>query len=142
MAKIKLTMNLTVALKKLSDYMSRRDVDGYNACLKTLYASSTAEDKEAITRFVEAELEKSTRNVASNVRDVQIRVQLGDAVDFLPLSYIAGKYFNRTRQWLYQRINGNTVSGRPAQFSASEIETFNFALQDISKKISSLAIRP
>jgi hypothetical protein len=134
-------MDLTVELKKLKSYVNNRDTDAFNACLKALYEKGSPEEKDAITRFVETELNESTRKLKTVVSDIQIRVQLGDAIDLLPLSYIARKYFNRTRQWLYQRINGNTVNSRAARFSESEIETFNFALQDISKKIGSLAIR-
>ena len=35
---------------------------------------------------------------------------------------------------LYQRLNGNLVNGKPARFTPDELQTFNNALQDISKK--------
>ncbi|MDR3339838.1 MAG: DUF5053 domain-containing protein [Candidatus Symbiothrix sp.] len=44
--------------------------------------------------------------------------------------------------WLHQKINGNVKNGKPAKFTNAEIEIFNFALQDISKKIGSIAIHP
>jgi hypothetical protein len=56
------------------------------------------------------------------------------------LSYIAKNYFNRTRQWLYQKINGNIVNGRPVKFTQEEIDTLNFAIHDISRKLSSITI--
>lgn len=31
-------------------------------------------------------------------------------------------------------INGNLVNGKPARFTQEELQTFNNALQDISKK--------
>ena len=36
--------------------------------------------------------------------------------------------------WLYQKINGSIVNRKPARFTAEEINTLNFALQDIGKK--------
>lgn len=63
-----------------------------------------------------------------------------NSLNILPLSHIAEHYFKKSRQWLYQRINGNIVNGKPAQFTDEEIETLNFALQDISKKIGSIRV--
>ena len=60
--------------------------------------------------------------------------------NFVSLSYLAKKYFNKSRSWLYQRLNGNLVNGKPARFTQEELQTFNNALQDISKKIGSLSI--
>jgi hypothetical protein len=133
-------MDLKKELDKLQDFIKNRDTDRFKTYLKTLYAKSNPEEKEVIRLFVEGELKKSAEQIKSTVSDIRIRMQLGDTIDVLPLSYIAKNYFNKTRQWLYQRINGNTVNGRLARFTDSEITTFNAALQDISKRIGSIAI--
>jgi hypothetical protein len=133
-------MDLTIELSKLKAYMDNRDTNEFKASLKALYEKSNPDEKEMITSFVENELSKSTNRIENTVKDIQIRMQLENAIDILPLSYISKIYFNKTRQWLYQRINGNTVTGRLAKFTATEIDTFNFALQDISKRIGSITI--
>jgi hypothetical protein len=133
-------MDLTIELNNLQSCMDRKDTEGFKTYLKTLYETSNPEEKEIISRFVEAKLKKSTRQVERTVNDIQVRMQIGDAIDILPLSYISKKYFNKTRQWLYQRINGSIVNNKKARFTESEIETFNFALQDISKQIGSTVI--
>lgn len=74
------------------------------------------------------------------VKQTRVREQLENALPVLPLSYIAEHYFKKSRQWLYQRLNGNIVNGKPAQFTDEEINTLNTALQDISKKIGSLRV--
>lgn len=43
-------------------------------------------------------------------------------------------------QWLYQRINGNTVNGKPASFKQEEIIKLNKAFKDISKKIGAVSV--
>jgi hypothetical protein len=133
-------MDIAAELNKLRDYMDNRDTEGFKTYLKALYQKSNAEEKETLTCFVENNLKKSTNKIKHTVSDIQIRIQLGDNAEILPLSYIAKNYFNKTRQWLYQRINGSTVNGRPARFTDSEINTFNLAVQDISKRIGSIAI--
>jgi len=56
------------------------------------------------------------------------------------LSFIAKHYFGKTKEWLYQRINGNVVNGKPCRFTAEELDRFNHALKDISQKIGSLRL--
>jgi len=133
-------MELKTELDKLTAYMNKRDTEGFKIYLKELYERSNPEEKETISLFVESFLEKSTIRIKNTVNDIRIRMQLENIIDILPLSYISKKYFNKSRQWLYQRINGNTVNGKSARFNESEIITFNNALLDISKRIGSVAI--
>ena len=49
--------------------------------------------------------------------------------------YIAKTYFNKSRQWLYQRINGNIVNGKQASFTKEEIDILNHALNDIGNRL-------
>ena len=75
------------------------------------------------------------------IDDLKMKAQLAEVAEIISLSYIAKKYFKKTRAWLHQRINSNLVNGKPAGFSAEEIDTLNFALKDISKKIGSVSVR-
>ncbi|MBO7192286.1 MAG: DUF5053 domain-containing protein [Bacteroidales bacterium] len=50
---------------------------------------------------------------------------------------MAKSYFGKSRQWLYQRVNGLLVNGKQAQFTPAELETLNFALKDMGEKLSS-----
>ena len=133
-------MDLTIELNRLTDYFNKRDTDGFKSYLKELFEKCSLEEKEVVTLFVETSLENSTERIKNTVNDFRIRMQLENVIDILPLSYISKKYFNKSRQWLYQRINGNMVNGKKARFTESEIKTFNLALQDISNKIGSAAI--
>ena len=46
--------------------------------------------------------------------------QLKEVSEIVSMSYIAQKYFNKNRTWLYQKINGNLKNGKPAKFSDLE----------------------
>ena len=74
------------------------------------------------------------------IEESAIKLQLQEVAEIVSLSYLAKKYFNKSRSWLYQRLNGNLVNGKPARFTKEELQTFNNALQDISQKIGSLSI--
>lgn len=63
-----------------------------------------------------------------------------DDYKLIPMSYIAKHYFGKSASWIYQRINGNKVGGRSYTLNEEQKATFNRALQDIAKRISSFSI--
>jgi hypothetical protein len=74
-----------------------------------------------------------------DMEEIKLRVFLIENKEIIPISYIARNYFMKSKDWMYQRINGNKVNGKPAKFSPSEIKTFHLAIQDIGKKLGSIA---
>lgn len=68
----------------------------------------------------------------------QLRSQIENEYELLPLSYIAREYFNKSRAWLYQRLNGYEVRGRVYSLNEKEKEIFNQAIQDIAQRIGSV----
>lgn len=83
------------------------------------------------------EFHESLDNKGHEIRSLTIRKQLEDISDIINLSYVAEHYFNKSRQWLNQRINENIVNGKPAKFTNDQIRILNNALKDISRKIGS-----
>ena len=103
---------------------------------KTPAEKLTADEYEAgIEQF-----EKGIRKALSESDELVFRAKLGDMPEALSFSYIAQKYFGKSRSWLMQKVNGNTVNGKPARFTDQEREQFRDALQDLSKKLSALAV--
>lgn len=86
------------------------------------------------------EFQQSLDNKGEEIRELTVRKQLEDISDIISLSYVAKRYFNKSRQWLNQRMNENTVNGKPAKFTPEQITLLNTALKDISKKIGSLNV--
>ena len=68
------------------------------------------------------------------------RHKLGDIPEAISLSYIAKTYFGKSRGWLMQKVNGNTVNGKKAAFTASESRQMREALLDLSNKLSKAAL--
>jgi hypothetical protein len=60
---------------------------------------------------------------------------------FINFSGVARKYFNRTAQWLTQRLHGNEVNGKPAMFKPEEAKTFANALRDMAARLIAAADR-
>ena len=103
----------------------------FNAFLQSL----SAEDKKAFAAAFQAGAKLS-------VTESQ---KLDRVLDFASMSYIAKNYFGKTRQWLYQRVNGNIVNGKSADFTPDELNTLSIALSelgDIMKETSRSIARP
>lgn len=74
-------------------------------------------------RFIHADTEKE---------------RLKEVLPLISISYITKIYFNKSRHWFYQKLNGNIVNGKPARFTPEEIEALNFALKDVSRKLAAI----
>jgi hypothetical protein len=87
-----------------------------------------------------ASLVESAKDTAAKATELAMKQKLQDIIPAVSLVYIAKTYFNKTDAWLYQRINGNTVNGKPARFTPAEIDKLKYALNDLSKKLGSVSI--
>lgn len=128
---------LTDDLLKM-DTLHGEELDAHLLEMKALYAKP--EEKEAIRKHLDAELNAIENRVDSLGKSITIREQMNEVIDLIPVSYIAKNYFGKSRAWLYQRINGYKVRGRVYSLNEKEVETFNRALKDISNKIGSLSV--
>lgn len=77
---------------------------------------------------------------ADKVYNEALRIYLDNIYDTVSWSYIAKKYFNKSRSWLCQRLNGIRVGKKEAQFTEAEKKILISALQDISKNIQDTAL--
>ena len=82
----------------------------------------------------------SAKETAEKATQLSMKQKMQDVIPAISLVYIAKTYFNKTDAWLYQRINGNIVNGKPASFTSQELDKFKFALNDLSGKLGSLSI--
>lgn len=94
------------------------------------------EDAVAVAEIVKLQLMETHKKVD----EILVRKQLEEMLPAISLSYIAKTYFKKSRAWLYQRINGLSVNGKPARFTESEMETLNYALNDIGHKLTNIRV--
>lgn len=120
------------------DALHGKELDAHLLEMKALYTKP--EEKEAIRKHLDTELNAIESRVDSLDKSITIREQMKEIIDLVPVSYIAKNYFGKSRAWLYQRINGYKVRGRVYSLNEKEVETFNRALKDISNKIGSLSV--
>lgn len=97
--------------------------------------------KLAVTPEAKAESGKYLREAILRRKrpDVDVKGMLGDAAEFLNLSYIAKRYFGKDRAWLYQRLNGSKVNGKASAFTEAEIRTLSDSLEDIGRQVNQIS---
>ena len=117
-------------------------------CMKSIIEDIvTTKDEFVVEKKIKALKQKIADNpdkrgklVSKLQKEVDIKTQLKEASEIVSLSYIAKTYFGRNKEWLYHRINGNTINGKPAAFTDEQKNQLNAAFKDISKKISSVTV--
>lgn len=107
-----------------------------NALLSSL---SDAEIK-ALESGVSADLQCIGSKIEEIKEIATMRDKLSSILPIISVSHLAKKYFNRSPQWFYQRLNGNNVNGKPAHFSDDEINTLKRALNDICNSINLVSL--
>lgn len=73
--------------------------------------------------------------------DILLRQNLDFILKSMNLTFIAKEYFGKSHAWLSQRINGNLVNGKPAQFTDEDKQKLKNALEDISRRVLIVAER-
>jgi len=100
----------------------------------------TSSDIKLVDEFIRKGLCELTTDLREFTNDVTLKIKLQDVTDIISVSYISQHYFGRSRQWFYQRLNGNVVNGKEAVFTEEELQKLDFALKDISNKIGSVSV--
>ena len=87
-----------------------------------------------------SQITENMRSVAAMAMEDAARHRIGDnIVEAISFSYIAKRYFGKSRGWLMQKINGNTINGKRAAFTPDESQKFRDALIDLSNQLSHAA---
>jgi len=128
-------------LEKLKGFYEAGNEKDFQKQVDFLHSNFVSEqEKSEIEKFTTSLLTELTRQTDNFINDITVRMQLGEVAEIVSMAYLSKRYFNRSRHWLYQKINGNVKNGRRAHFTQTERNTLNFALRDISNKIGSVNI--
>jgi len=140
-------------MKKISEYLPTAEMQAefeqYKR-LKTEAERSEFQENRAIRLEVLPDKERASYIKSSNTglrdtlqaaEELILSINLGEIAKAVSLSYIATTYFGKSRSWLYQRLHGNIVNGKQAQFSPEEKKQFALALKDLSIQLHETALK-
>jgi len=75
------------------------------------------------------------RRIRKFCSEVSIRMKLEDILGVVSMAYIAKTYFQKSKSWFSQKLNGNLKNGEPSSFTEDELKILSCALNEISAKI-------
>ena len=128
-------------LRELFNNMTPEKEEEYKARFLSIQERYTSpEDAEAIGDFIMDNFKYMNQEIEELDRMITIQEQLAKDKEIIPIAYIARTYFGKSTAWLQQRLYGYKVRGKVYKLSEKDLNIFNNALQDISKRIGSLVI--
>jgi len=65
-----------------------------------------------------------------------VKQKLSDILLDISMAKISTKYFEKSRSWLYHKLDGVDGNGKPTDFTEEEKEKLREALKDLSHRIS------
>jgi hypothetical protein len=104
------------------------------------FNSLSAKDKK-LARATFTSLLDEQQQTAATLKEIDLAVELGEISQYISLSAVAKGYFGKSKGWIYQRVKGYKVNGKPASFNANERQTLSQALKDISRKVYQTSLR-
>ncbi|NDV83950.1 DUF5053 domain-containing protein [Bacteroides sp. 51] len=135
-------MDFNTELNKLVDYFNGTDTNKFKEQYGVLESNFDLDEekKDLIQKAISEASRKQGEKVDAFIIETRLKLQLAEITEVVSLKYIAMKYFNHSKSWLYQRINGNIVKGKPAKFTDEELKKLQFAINDIGRKLSEFQI--
>lgn len=113
--------------------------------LRAITAQAKAEGKlqemnEALSHLIDS-ADHHLDNIEKSLATYTLHERMGTLTEVINLAYIARHYFGKTRQWLYQRLKGQLINGKPAAFTPAEEATFLRALNEIGVQLATFSQR-
>lgn len=110
----------------------KKDLNNYGPPPESYY-------EEAARWFYYHFLPNNPQEISQEESDVfgvsEVDSDLKPLFDLLNGAYVAEKCFDKSRQWLYQRVNGNIVNGKPAEFTEDQKEHLAAFLREKAKEL-------
>lgn len=84
---------------------------------------------------------ENARNFLSKENSGAAWLAMIDVGEYINVSAVSRNYFNKSTNWLSQRLHGYEVNGKPAKFKPNEYAQLSDALRDIARRLNESADR-
>ena len=81
----------------------------------------------------------SDKLIANHIITKMMVLKESDILRVLNATYIAERFFGRSKSWFSQKINNHMKNGEPVTFTPSEMATLKDALLTLSREIQEIA---
>jgi hypothetical protein len=101
---------------------------------------SESEKEKIVDSLIEVKLSK-WEQIKDVSAEISVLEQLDGMEEFVNLASISRTYFGKTKSWIYQRLHGYPIHGKPAKFTDEEKRKLSDALLSISENIKAVAYK-
>jgi len=137
LSKFLLTEELQVEFEKFKNLQTEDERQNFKKERVKKFESKTEKERNEYVKNSTMGLQNAIEESKALVE----KVNLGEVSNIVSLAYIAQTYFGKTRHWLYQRLNGSIINGKPARFTTDEKFRLKAALQDIGNIITNTSFK-
>ena len=125
-------MNIQELMQKMHNASSEQEKKQIEEEIKLLFSSLSDTEKKEVQKLFLQELDRKLDETDRVIKKIDIALEISEISRYVSLSKIASDYFGKSKEWLYQRIKGYPVNGKPAVFTDEERQRFSLALENIS----------
>jgi hypothetical protein len=134
-------MNIAELMQKMHAAITEVEKEKIANEIEKEFSSLSEEEKSIIQKEFVQLWDNKLKEAEETIKKVDIALEMKEISQYLSFAKISKVYFGKSKEWLYQRINGFIVNGKPAQFNDQDKEKLSQALIDLSDKIHQTAIR-
>ena len=107
------TPEMKADFERFKTLSTQEERDAFKKEMQAKYNALPEDQREAYKKASESGLKATVdacNDFIERAEEAILRDKLGELPEAISFSYIAKKYFGKSRNWLYQRINGNIVN--------------------------------
>jgi len=101
--------------------------------VKKEFNSLSEEEKKNVRELFLLSLDNKIEESKKTLKEIDLKIEMMEISQYVSLAMIAKNYFGKSKNWLYQRLYGYNVNGKPAKFTSEERNKLSLALEDISR---------
>jgi len=134
-------MDIRILVEKLSNTRDSADRESIEKEISMQFSALSETEKEAVRAEFWKSFDEKIEETKEFLNEVDLKIEMLEISKFISLSQISKTYFGKTRTWLYQRLYGYKVNGKPAQFTPTERQTLANALKDIAQMAQNTSLK-
>ena len=109
--------------------------------VKTNFSTLSDSEKELVRKEFLESLDKKIDEAKIILEKTDIAIAISEISKYVSLSQISKTYFGKSKEWLYQRIKGQSVNGKKAEFTPNDREKLADALKNIGTKLIETSLK-
>ena len=126
-------MDIKQLMEQMHYAKNEHDKKHVENIIKLQFSLLSDEEQKAVKKEFLEGLDMKLNEADRLINKIDIALEIEEISKYISLSKISKDYFGHSKEWIYQRIKGYNVNGKPAQFTPEERKKLSSALEEISR---------